>query len=216
MTWSHELYSISSRVRRWTSKLEAAFSSNSWNQPRVASGYIGSLVIELDNLIVDSLHGHALSLVRRHQSQGNTIRRIGLRSISRNQFNALMLEALQPQAYNRKGSPLVVDRRECPNIRDPNQLLQCLSGMGIQNLLDLQNATALNFSVFSDIKFSRHYYAHRNFETFDSLRRNAAPLTAGVVSTPEDYLCFRDPTSRITKFIEWTSEVRLFFDVATP
>lgn len=210
MTWSGEFYSISSRVRRWTSKLEDAFSSNSWNQRRVASGYLGSLVIELDNLIVDSLHGHALSLVRRHQAQGNTIRRIGSRSISRTQFNALILEALQPQAYKRKGSPISIDRRECPNIRDPNQLLQALSGIGIQNLQDLQNATALNFSVFSDIKFPRHYYAHRNFETFDQLRRNAAPLAAGVVTTPEDYLYFRDPTSKIAKFVEWTSEVRLF------
>lgn len=216
MTWRNEYYGNAQRVRRWTAKLQDAFSTGSWNQQRVASGYLGSLVIELDNLIVDSLRSYALALVRRHQALGNPIRRIGIRTIADNEFNAFLLEQMKPAQYQNRGRPISINRRDAPNVRDPAAMLHALNGSHIVGLGDLGNAVALNFSVFSDIKFPRHYYAHRNFSTFDTLRRNAPPLASGLVKTPEDYLCFINPATRAVKFTEWTDEVRTFFDIATP
>jgi hypothetical protein len=215
MSWKKQYFDNVQRVRRWTAKLEDAYLSGSWSQPRVGSGYLGSLVIELDNLIVDSLRTYAISLTRRHQALGNSIRRIGSRCISPDEFNSLILEMRQPQAYRGRGNPISVPRRDCPNIRLPQEMHQVLTKVGVGGLVDLQNAIALNFAVFGELRHARHYYAHRNFDTLDVLRRNSAPMASGVAATPEEYIHYPNPKTSDPKFIEWADEVRTFFDVAT-
>jgi hypothetical protein len=215
MTWRAELRGIRKRVRRCTSRLEQAYLERSWDQPLQSSSYVGALVVELDNLCVDALRSFAIATLRREQASGLSIRRIGRRPIGPEEYGALVLEATQPVKY-RRIRPLAISRREERTIRNPVEIRTVLHVAGAPPQVDLNNAIALNYAVFTEIKFPRNYYAHRGYSTLSELINAFGVPRLGPTRDPDQVIHHRPAGVGTPQFVEWLAEVRTFFEVAIP
>ncbi|WP_269930825.1 hypothetical protein [Aminobacter sp. HY435] len=214
MTWRIDYHKTLLNVRRKISRLEGAYSSRGWKQDFAASPYLGSLVVELDNLCVDALRSYAISIIRREQANGLSIRRIGRKALADGEYSALVMEILRSGQYKQKSRPLQIARREEPTVRDPTQIRRILTAVNAPIQIDFDNAIALNYGVFSNMKHHRHYYAHRNKNTFLEIFNNFSQLRLGLIKNPDDALHIRTAGSGIPQYLEWTAEIRTFFEVA--
>ena len=176
---------------------------------------ISYAVIELDNLVLSALRCFTISSLRGGRTAG------GRRVLTRMRFGheeevaAFILSVLNSVLYAKLRSPARVSRRDEPTVRDPRDTEKILLTCGASNVGSLQNALALNTSIFRDLSALRNFYAHRNADTWRKLKTKAASW--GVLS-PEhaDDIARSTLSGRpVTLFEDWLDDAELFFDELT-
>jgi hypothetical protein len=171
--------------------------------------------IELDNLILATLRALTISSLRCARTiDGHRV------TVSQNfgheeEIAAYMLRILEVKNYLRLKSPSRVKRKDEPTVRDPRRTEEIYLSCGASNIGSLQNALALNVSVFGDIPTVRNFYAHRNFDTWRKVRNQAAASGVFGISHPNEFLTASVGRGPVTFFDSWMDDAEWFFEEAT-
>ncbi|MFC4518814.1 hypothetical protein [Cupriavidus pinatubonensis] len=172
------------------------------------------IAIELDNLNICTLREFTISTIRGAKTvSGQKI------SVSQNlgpedEIAAYMLSVTNSVKYRNLRSPARITRKDEQAIRDPKEIEKILIHCNASNLQSLQSALALNSSMFRDLKFLRHFYAHRNVDTLSKAYQNAAAsLGFFNPSHPDDILLHVVPGKTTPVIEEWLAEAQIFYDL---
>jgi len=200
-------------VCRRLAKLGSAYDEVAEQKPKLYTLSVGALVLELDNLIIQSLRAYALMVVREAQAAGRITIDGRARFCLDDEFPTIVKLAIsaQPSFSN---VTFAVDRKNEIKIRDPNKLrgvMQVVAGHVPQSFL---NAMALNCSVFSELRDLRNFYAHRCENTFRSAMHSNQFFARGLIRHPDQFVAERLPGRNSPKFKDWIAETETFFAVA--
>jgi hypothetical protein len=200
--------SVSFRILRLRRIFVAATNSN---EPR-RRVLLAFCAIELDNLIISGLRAFTvstLSCARRASGVKVTTNR---QFSGEDQIAAFVVSTVAPKKYARMNAPATIARRDEQTIRDPKEIEKVLIGAAATNLISLQNALALNSPIFSNLKFVRHFYAHRNGDTWSQVSDRARNLGLMGIKCTDDLLVARVPNRPVMVFEDWLDDAELFFD----
>lgn len=172
-------------------------------------------VIELDNLVLSSLRALTISSLRAARTaMGNRVavaRRFG----DEEEVSAFMLSVLSTFTYKRLKSPARVARKHEPTVRDPRDTAKVFIASGASNLRSLQNALALNTTLFNDLGTLRNFYAHRNQDTWRKARNKAQAMGIFSAKHANDIITSGLPGRAVSVFEDWLDDAELFFEEAT-
>lgn len=171
------------------------------------------IAIELDNLNICTLREFTISTIRKAKSvKGNRI--TVSRSLGREEeIGAYILSVLNPVKYTKLRSPVTIKRTDEPSVRDPKEIRKVLVDCNASNLSSIDNALALNSSLFRDIKPIRHFYAHRSKDTFLKASTHSASLGLPHPRHPDDILRHVVPGRSLPVLEEWLIEAQLFYEL---
>lgn len=171
---------------------------------------IGSTVIDLDNLVVQSFRQFAIQSVRSAQLS-NTL---GLFSSGLCSDRNYDQELALARWYftNRRG------RRPRPPynriaIRKPIDLERNIVTLGCVSPQSLRNAIGIPNQPFDEIKYFRHFYAHRCEDTATQLRSKIPKYLRSRYNHPDEYVKGYDFSSGNRIFDIWWGGVYNFLSV---
>lgn len=173
------------------------------------------VVIELDNLVLSGLREYTLSTLRGARTVGGIRIKVNQQFGPSDQIGAFIMSVVQNYTYQKLGQPASVSRTQEPTIRDPRQTEKVLVQCGASNLVSLQNALALNTSLFSDLATLRNFYAHRNEDTWRKVRNKALNMGAYTISHPDQLSIHLIPGRPVSVLQDWLDDAELFFHEAT-
>lgn len=171
------------------------------------------IAIELDNLNICALREFTISTIRKAKT--STGRRISVnRSLGpAEEIGAYILSVVNQVKFKKLKTPARIERIEEQTIRDPKEIEKVLIDCTASNLPSLQNALSLNSNLFRDIKFIRHFYAHRSKDTFIKASSNAASMGILNPHHPDQILkhvVIGRPHSILE---EWLMEAQIFYEL---
>ncbi len=199
--------------QRRAKRLLDTYNDNRWRTEAYRSFLIGTLVLELDNLLIQSLRAYAFCRIWQGQRSG-IVAKIDRKFMSSAEYTAHFVRILSPAKYVKLHSPTVLSREHEWSIRDPKDVAKIIQGVCGAVPVELNNAIALNCRVFYETKIVRHFYAHRCEDTMLKLKAALPIFSSGIINHPDDYLENILPGSSEAKFITWWSEYDDFFSVA--
>jgi len=178
------------------------------------SELISYAVIELDNLVLSAMRVLLISSVR----NARTLSGVRVRSVfslrEEGEIAAFTLSVVNNQAFIRMGSPIRIDRKQEPTVRDPRAVERVFSAAGLTNTPSLQSALALNATLFANLATLRNFYAHRNADTWRKARRKATDMGIYAVSSVDDIVKSLVPGRAVRVYEDWLDEAELFFEEA--
>jgi hypothetical protein len=105
--------------------------------------------------------------------------------------------------------------RHEPKIRDPRATERVFAACGASNITSLQNALALNTTLFSDLPTVRNFYAHRNSDTWQKAKRKGQALGLFGALHPNDIITAILSGRPVSLYEDWLDDASLFFEEAT-
>jgi hypothetical protein len=201
-------FSLRGRIRR-VRALTARARITSGHDRRIFTSHC---VIELDNLIINGLRYFVGSCLTKTRTTSGRVVTASMKFNNQEEVGAHILSVLNGTKYLRQGSPTTISRRDEPTLRNPRDLQRVLASVSASNMVSVQNALALNYTVFDEIAPMRNFYAHRNASTFDRARRTAR--TWGIVQMDHvDEIAVKSrPLRPVPILDDWLSEVQIFMD----
>lgn len=171
------------------------------------------IAIELDNLNICALREFTISTIRKAKT--STGRRI---SVNRNlgpaeEIGAYILSVVNQIKFKNLKNPARINRIDEQTIRDPKEIEKVLIDCAASNLPSLQNALSLNSNLFRDIKFIRHFYAHRSKDTFIKASSNAASMGILNPQHPDQILKYIIVGRPYSVLEEWLMEAQIFYEL---
>jgi len=169
--------------------------------------------IELDNLNICALREFTISTVR--GARTTTGKKISVNNVleTEEEIGAYILSIVNSVRYSKLKSPSRIKRTDEPTMRDPKEIEKILTAIGASNLGSLQNALALNSNIFRDLKFIRHFYAHRCKDTFLKVTKNAIAMGVQNSNHPDDILRHVVAGRGHTVIEQWLMEAKLFYQL---
>lgn len=174
---------------------------------------LSHIVVEFDNLNIAVLRGFTISTLRRAKTVSGSKVNVAGHFGSEEQIAAYVLSILNPVRYQKMGCPSSVQRKDEASVRDPKETEKILLATSASNLTSLQNALSLNSSLFRDIKFLRHFYAHRNGDTFLKVKSTAINLGLVNLQYPDEILNFVQTGKALPILEEWILEAQIFYEL---
>lgn len=171
------------------------------------------IAIEFDNLNICALREFTISTIREARTTKGqrikVIQRIG----PEGEIGAYVLSVVNQVKYAKLKNPKSIRRTDEHTIRDPKEVEKILNQCGASNLPSLQNALSINSSLFRDIKPIRHFYAHRNKDTFTKAAAIAASMGVYNLKHPDEILKHVIPGRPHSVLEEWLIEASLFYQL---
>ncbi|WKY30268.1 hypothetical protein [Pseudomonas donghuensis] len=169
--------------------------------------------IELDNLNICTLREFTVSTIRGAKTTTGKRITVNQRMGPDDEIGAFILSVVNSVKYRKLRNPVKVQRTQEQTIRDPKEVEKVLVACGASNLPSLQNALSLNSSLFRDIKFIRHFYAHRSKDTFIKASANAASMGIHNPSHPDQILKYVVTGRPHSVIEEWLVEAKIFYQL---
>lgn len=169
------------------------------------------IAIEFDNLNICALREFTISTIREARTTKGRRIKVNQSFGPEGEVCAYVLSVLNPVKYKKLKNPKSIQRTDEQTIRDPKEIEKVLSHCGASNLPSLQNALSLNSNLFRDIKPIRHFYAHRNKDTFTKAAKNAASMGVFNPKHPDQILRHVTLGRPHSVLEEWLIEARLFY-----
>lgn len=85
---------------------------------------------------------------------------------------------------------------------------------GLTNTSSLQNALALNTTLFSSLATLRNFYAHRNADTWRKARRKGIDMGVYAPSNVDEIVKALVPGRAVRIYEDWLDDAELFFQEA--
>jgi hypothetical protein len=201
--------SIRGRVRRLRALLVAGAAQLASNELDRRLAYVS---LEADNLILSAKREFFVSsmLVGARTLSGHRVKAAGQFATERDVVLSIM-SVLERRKHVRLAQAATIPRREETKVRSPSDLFQVASQVGLTNLASVQVATSLGLYIFNELKMVRHFYAHRNKETFQIARHTLATVTP-LKDHPSQMLISPRNSSPITTANLWLDEIELFYE----
>lgn len=171
------------------------------------------IAIEFDNLNISVLREFTISTIREAQTTKGRRIKVNHSIGPEKEISAYVLSVVNQVKYNKLKKPKSIQRTDEQTIRDPKEVEKILNHCGASNLPSLQNALSLNSSLFRDIKPIRHFYAHRNKDTFAKAVTNAASMGVFNPRHPDQILRHVIHGRPHSVLEEWLIEARLFYQL---
>jgi hypothetical protein len=171
---------------------------------------IGHCVIELDNLIIGANRMFVGSCLTQARTANGVTVVASSRFSSQQEVGAFILRSINGTKFTRMGSPLTISRRDEPTLRSPRDVSKVMVAAAASNLASVQNALALNSSVFGEISAMRNFYAHRNADTMDRARRVALTWGIARLAHVDEVANLAKANRPVPVLDEWVVEVRDF------
>lgn len=183
--------------------------------PSQQSQQLAYIAIELDNLNICALREFTISTVRGAKTtKGHKVSVSNLLG-PEGEIGAYILSILNSVKFQKLKSPASIKRTDEPTVRDPKETEKILIAAGASNLKSLQNALALNTNLFRDLKYLRHFYAHRCKDTYLKTLSGCASICPPNFEHPDDILR-HVITGRAQPVLEqWIMEAKLFYELLT-
>lgn len=178
---------------------------------REQSLHLAFITIELDNLIVGTLRAFTISTLRKARTVKGAKIIVSTNLRAEEEIGAYILSILNAVKYKKLKNPAKISRADEPTVRDPKQTEKVLAACGASNLPALQRALAINSPIFRDVKFVRHFYAHRGKDTFAKAAVNAVSMGILNVSHPDEILRHVIAGRPLSVLEEWLVDAELFF-----
>ena len=191
--------------------LRSLLGSMSVLPPRHQSIQLAYVAIELDNLIIGSLRAFTISTMRKARTVNGKSITVNTSVQSEQEIGAYVLSILNVVKFKKLKHPLRIVRTDEPTIKDPKEIEKVLAACGASNLPSLQNALSINSRIFRDVKFVRHFYAHRGADTFAKAASHAASMGILNVKHPDEILRYVAPGRPLPVIDEWLVDAELFF-----
>ncbi|RWA99916.1 hypothetical protein [Mesorhizobium sp.] len=172
-------------------------------------------VVELDNLVMSAMREFIISSLRGARTATGARVTVTGNFGSADAVGAYVLSIVQAVSFQRLGSPHSVNRRQEAKIRDPRQVEQVLVACNASNVTSVRNALSLNTSLFSDVATVRNFYAHRNGDTWEKVRRQARNRGILTIKHPDELMSYHLPGRPVSLIEDWLDDAELFFDVIT-
>lgn len=183
--------------------------------PSKQSQQLAYIAIELDNLNICALREFTISTVRGAKTTRG--HKVSVSNIlgPEEEIGAYMLSILNSVKFQKMNNPVRIKRTEEPTVRDPKETEKILLAAGASNLNSLQNALALNTNLFRDLKYVRHFYAHRCKDTYLKACSGCASFGPQTPQHPDDILR-HVVTGRAQSVLEqWLMEAKFFYQLLT-
>ncbi len=193
-------------------RLSDLFKSIPGLSPEERGRRLSYIAIELDNLNICALREFTISTIRKAKTLSGVKVSVSLNIGPEDEIAAYMLSVTNSVKYAKMHSPARIKRSDEQAIRDPKQIEKILIACSASNLPSLQNALALNSSMFRDLKFVRHFYAHRNQDTFGKAATNAASLGVLNLDHPDKILLHVMSGKTHSVIEEWLADATIFYD----
>lgn len=171
-------------------------------------------VIELDNLVLGAMRALLISSVRNARTLSGVRVRSAFSRREESEIAAFMLSVVNNQAFQRMGSPVSINRKQEPTVRDPRVVERIFSAAGLTNTPSLQNALALNSTLFTNMATLRNFYAHRNADTWRKAHRKAIDMGIHAANSVDDIVKSLVPQRAVRVYEDWLDEAELFFEEA--
>lgn len=177
------------------------------------------IAVELDNLNICVLREFTISTIRKAKT--STGRRI---NVNKNlgpaeEIGAYILSVVNPVRFRnivkhqKLKDPIRIKRTDEQAVRDPKEIEKVLIDCTASNLSSLQKALSLNSSLFRDLKFIRHFYAHRNKDTFIKASSTAANMGILNFHHPDQILKHVIVGRSHSILEEWLMDAQLFYEL---
>lgn len=175
---------------------------------------LGGLVVELDNLIVQSLKGYVITTMWQLQMGGP--RTPGAQRFGSSDYE-LAVETAKILAATKPGKkPKTPKIPQNPStIRSPLEIQSVLRFLTGGVPTEFSNAVALNHTVFGELKYFRHFYAHRCEDTLSKAVASAPVFATGAFGHPDDFIEAVHPPAGVPKYLDWWGQLVEFYEVAT-
>ncbi|CAN5916457.1 hypothetical protein BH11PSE8_BH11PSE8_23970 [soil metagenome] len=180
---------------------------------RQQSIQLAFIAIELDNLIIRAFRAFTISTLREAKTTGGLRISVAKRLDAEDEIAAYVLSVLNVVKFKKLKSPSRIPRTDESAIRDPKQIEKIFLDCNASNLTSLQNALSLNSRVFRDVKFVRHFYAHRGQDTLEKALNNAKSMGVLNIGHPDDILRFVVNGRPFSVLEEWLIDAQLFFEL---
>jgi len=171
-------------------------------------------VIELDNLVLSAMRVLLISSIRNTRTLSGARVRSSVLLRGEGEIAAFMLSVLNNKTFARLGSPIQIHRWQEPTVRDPRELERVFSAANLTNTPSLQNALALNTTLFSSLATFRNFYAHRNEDTWRKARRKAIDMGVYASGSVDDFVKSFVPGRAVRIYEDWLDDAELFFEEA--
>ena len=171
-------------------------------------------VIELDNLVLGAMRVLLISSVRNARTMSGVRVHSTLKYREEDKIGAFILAIVNNNAFIRMGSPIRIDRKLEPTIRDPRTVQKIFLAAGLTNTPSLQSALALNTTLFTNLATFRNFYAHRNSDTWQKARRKAVDMGIYSANSVDGIMRSLMPGRAIRVYEDWLYDAELFFDQA--
>ncbi len=172
-------------------------------------------VIELDNLVLSTTRQFTISTLRRARTARGHRIHVNGRIGAEEEIAAFMLSVVQNYTYRKMGSPVTLNRRQEPKLRDPRDAEKIISASGASNVNSVRNALALNTTLFSDLATLRNFYAHRNDNTWRKVKKRSLDLGIIGLKHPDEFVNQVVARRPVTIFEDWLDDAELFFTELT-
>jgi hypothetical protein len=172
---------------------------------------ISYTVIELDNLIISSNREFVVSSLayRARRLSGGRVSHQGAIADERDAILHVM-RILEPRKYSNYLARVTIPRREEPVLRDRANLRQIMASVSATNLPEVDFAVNAQLAVFSELKEVRHFFAHRNRDTF-MRAATALGFPAGTRVHPASGLLSPRASAPVTFIEQWLDDVDTFY-----
>lgn len=202
-------HAVTSRIRLLREMCTATLS-----MPRKQRGpQLSFIVIELDNLIIGALRAFTISTLRRARTVRGTKISVTTSLDEEAEIAAYILSIQNAVRFKNLKSPARIIRQEEPTIRDPKEIEKILVACNASNLPSMQNSLSLNSTMFRDVKLIRHFYAHRNGDTYAKAANSAARMGILSIAHPDEMLHHVIAGRPVPVLEEWLIDAELFFEL---
>lgn len=199
------------RLRR----IRESYSTHIEADGRINGKVLSFSVIELDNLVVSTIRYLTISTFRKARTATGHRISVNVQFQKEDEIAAYMLSIVQPYTYTKMSNPSSLNRRQEPKIRDPRDTEKIFSAAGASNLGSLQNALALNTTLFSNLATVRNFYAHRNDDTWRKVRNLSSSYGIIGLRHPDHFVTHVAAGRPVSVFTDWLDDAELFFTEAT-
>jgi hypothetical protein len=172
------------------------------------------VVIELDNLVLSSLRALLISSLRNARTiKGNRVQS-AVHHRDEEEIAAFTLSVVNSQAFLRLRSPARLARKLEPTVRDPRDTAKIFQAANLTNISSLQNALALNTTLFDHLCTMRNFYAHRNADTWRKAHNKGNAMGIFAATHVDEIVTAFLPGRSIRVFEDWLDDTELFFEEA--
>lgn len=172
-------------------------------------------VIELDNLVLCALRVLTISTLSGARTATGKRIKLTKKFTHEEEVGAFVLSVLSVKAYERLKYPTRIGKRDEPVVRDPRETAKVFAAVGATNLGSLENALALNTTLFTDLGTIRNFYAHRNQDTWRKVRTKGQAMGIFRAVHANDIVTASVPGRSVSVFQDWLDDAEVFFEEAT-
>lgn len=194
-------------------RLHRIYSSIGVLPPPQQSQQLAYISIELDNLNICALREFTISTIR--GAKTITGKKINVNNLlgPEEEIGAFILSVINGVRYTKLKSPVRIKRTDEPTIRDPKEVEKILVASAASNLSSMQNALSLNSNLFRDLKYIRHFYAHRCKDTFLKASKSAMAMGVHNPTHPDDILRHVVSGRGQSVIEQWLVEAKIFYQL---